>query len=52
MFEEFVRKEVEAIVSAEESVLMTDEDPDEIRVSHITFAFNNVPLIKLLQARG
>lgn len=49
MFEELLRKEVEAIVSTEASVL---KEESEIRVSHITFAFNNVPVIKLLQQRG
>lgn len=50
LFEEFIRKEIEAIVSQRPQELK--HASGEIRVSHITFAFNNVPVIKLLQERG
>lgn len=44
------------MVQAEEGVLTTEENngaqPVDIKISHITFAFDNVQLIKLLATRG
>lgn len=55
-FEALLRKEVEAMVQAEEAVLTTEGntkgDHAEIKIAHISFAFDNVMMIKLLQSRG
>jgi len=40
------------VVYNEEGVLYKNDDDTKIVISSITFAFNNVPLLKLLQQRG
>ena len=49
-FHDFFKSEVEKIISDEDGIL--SKDKVDIRISHITFAFNNVHLIRLLQKRG
>ncbi len=48
LFEKTLKKHVEEIVSNEEGVLHNYQDDHNIKVSHITFAFENVKIIKLL----
>jgi len=42
LFEKTLKKHVEEIVSNEEGVLHNYQDDRSIKVSHITFAFDNV----------
>lgn len=52
-FEEYLKKEFERIVSAQESVLFTGEAKTApVRIANVTFAFNNAKLIGLLRKRG
>ena len=50
VFKEEYKKEVQRITQIETGVLSDADVP--IRISHITFAFDNVQLLKLLQRRG
>lgn len=51
IFEKILREHVEEILQQEQAVLESGGG-QKIKVAHITFAFKNVPMIKLLQQRG
>lgn len=58
LFEQHLRDKVEEMVQQEQGVLTSATEEAghsenlDVKISHITFAFDNVEMIKLLQARG